>query len=205
MKLLRQPYAAIASIGLLLSGALSASALAEEPPKSFNGFLGINLITSEMSDVINLLGEATLFELPDGHHDKGRCYQSADGLSVIFSSDPMGRFNYITGIQISDKPLEAPCTSTKKQIPNCYGSICLGQTIERTQEVTGKEFEKTNYGIESWVTGYEYNSEPSTWKLKRLKEVFGDDIPMADISQTLWVRFGENGADTIGTYKSETY
>jgi hypothetical protein len=139
--------------------------------------------------------KAELFDVPFSHHEKGYCYTSPDGISVIFSG-----LNELTQIQIRRKT-NSFCAKIEKYLDHCIGSYCLGDNQSQIEEKIGKKLIITTTGGDGKVAYFEY-SRPLTEE--EVKECKGK-IKKADVQHNLWIIFGESGAETMGVIKFEFY
>jgi len=184
---------------VVISTLLSTNLFAGESLKPLDNYQGIHLIESDMNDVIGEFGKTELFKFPQGHA-KGLCYQSKDGLSVLFSSDASGRLNYITGITITKAQLSFPCSTIKETVSNCFGKICIGKTLAQIQRAADMKFEKINAEVDSWGTKFEFSGKLPSWKKAQ-----GGDTLAVDYLQTLRLHFGSGGADGISILRLGLY
>ena len=165
-----------------------------------SNFLGVDLLETTIFDVQDRFGNTKLSELPRGHHDKGLCYLN-NGISVVFSTGPMGGNELITGIRLSNSTPEIDCLKVKIEIPSCINHLCLEQTQEEFESKVGKEFTKTTDG-NSYVTSNQYQRDMTPLELE--KNPYSKDYPYFDVSHNLWFMISSNKISTIGIYKFET-
>ena len=163
-------------------------------------YMGVTLLETNFAEVTQKYGPSTVFDIPDGHHDKGVCYRN-ENVHVVFSTGPMGGNVLLSGISISVVKPKYPCTAIKIEVPNCFGRLCLKKTREEFESIAGEVFIKTTKG-DSYVSAQEYQRPMSKAELERSS--YASEHPYFDVTHTLWYKESSSIINAFGFYKYET-
>lgn len=162
----------------------------------------VTLNATSPGQVVETFGDAERQVIPFGHHEEGYCYTSANGISAVFAIAAEQGETEVSRISIhQDKP-RMSCLKTERQLSDCIGGYCLGQTKAQIEERLGSlKLEITNDGSGSYVAGVSKTRGLTEQEKRKLPEAISE----IDVTHNLWVKFAQGKVAEVGTVRFETF